>query len=129
MGKGKKRNKEIHRNKVPGGDSGGNKVDSVQPDHNGSAFQIDEASCFIVHRIGPGKQYERLYGPFMDRNKAQRRLLEYVEHFIRENKIWNPRAAIKVSGESAKVEVSGMSAKGEGPAKEYFYFVVKAVQS
>lgn len=129
MVEGKKRNKKVSGNKIQGSFGGRNSENCVQPNHEGSAFRIDEAACYIVHRTGPRTEFEKFYGPYMDRHKAQRRLLEYVEHFIRENKIWNAKAAIKTDGSSAKVEVSGMSAKGEGPAKEYFYYEVKAVIS
>jgi len=53
--------------------------------------------------------------------------MEYVEHFIREHGVYNPKTGIKSSGAYAKIEMQGMSAKGEGPKHAYFHFIVKPV--
>lgn len=54
-------------------------------------------------------------------------MLEYVENFVRDNKQWVPKAELRKDKSGVRVEVSGMSAKGEGPAKAHFFFMIKPV--
>lgn len=100
-----------------------------QPENYDSDASIHASSLFVIHRLGPTREFEKLYGPYIDKNKAYRRLLEYVENFIRENALYAPVTFIKPGNDYVKIQVSGMAAKGEGPEKTFFYFVIKALSN
>lgn len=117
-----KRGEEVSGNKVQGSDGCRNPSDSLV----GNQISEVDINCYIIHRVGPRKEFERLYGPFIDKHKARINVANYVEKFMAENGLYNPRAAFK-NFDFVKIEVSGMSAKGEGPLREHFYFIIKPV--
>ena len=82
-----------------------------------------KTGCFILHRVGPGREYERLYGPYMEYAKACGKLREYVEHFVHENECFAPQVFF-IKDEYAKVFLNGFTGQG---AKDTFFFAVKSV--
>jgi hypothetical protein len=124
MDKDKQRPK-IHRYQIQGSDPFRDKQDDkVMPDHTKSAFLEFDNNTYVIHRIGPGKEYEQLRGPYRDKQMAYSKLAEMVEHFVRDHAVYSPRVIVR-KPEFAKITVSGMCAKGEGPKKVEFYYVVK----
>lgn len=120
MGKGTEREEKIRRDKVSGCDRNGNSPDCAQS--NGPAYVSHETGCFILHRIGPAREWEKLYGPYMDKTKARSKLSEYVEHFVRERAANEPRTEF-ISDEYARVRVTGYASAGT----DTFHFLIKRV--
>ena len=111
---------------------GGNRARTVrdskvlQPDHTKSSFLdfIDTAN-YIVHRIGPDKSFEKLYGPYRDRNHAQSKLSEMVEGFVREHELNNPLIDIKNGAYTKIVLEDFLSFKAKNVT---FFYIVKPLQ-
>lgn len=100
--------------------------EKVSPDHTKSAFLDFDESSYVVHRIGPGKEYEQLRGPYRDKGMACYRLAEIVENFIRENAVHSPHILFR-SANSVKISVRGLCAGRDGREDAIFYYVIKPV--
>lgn len=80
----------------------------------------------MIHRTGPGREFEKLHGPYASKSAAKSRMLEYIEHFVRENSIYNPMVTIR-RDDGAVISVEGLAAKGEGPLKSEFIYRIKPI--
>ncbi len=123
MEKKQERGTDIPRHKIPGSQGRGNPYRRAFPDPISSPQVQFKTGCFVLHRIGPGREYEKLYGPYMDYEKACRKLIEYVEHFVREHDAYAP-APVYLKEEYAKVYLDGFI---KPHVRDTFYFAVKQV--
>lgn len=94
-------------------------------DHTRSAFlNMLDSGVYVVHRIGPSKDYEKLYGPYHDAQKAKSKLSEHVEAFVREFANSGGHVVFK-GAESAKVVVDDFISPDSNNTRCSFFFAVK----